>query len=156
MGSLVVRILGAIGAATLSVAMLGSGIASADALTGQAYSDAAAKISGWNGTPVIATVTGNQVATDECIVTSWQRSLFLDSSGNNDRKNEYLLHLNCNNPLASPGHPGSSATSPQGVQAKKDQEAATNINQNPEFCEKSDDIAQWCKTICNRTGLCEI
>jgi hypothetical protein len=156
MGSLVVRILGAVGAAALSVAMLGSGVASADALTGKNYSDAAEWISGRNGTPVIATVNGSQLEMDDCIITSWHTSIFLDSRGKNGRKNEYLLHLNCNNYLASPGHPGNSSMSPAGIAAQEDQQAAARINKNPEWCEKSDKNAQSCERICNRTGLCEI
>jgi hypothetical protein len=156
MGSLVVRIMGAVGAGALSVAMFGSGVASADALTGKSYSEASAQISKWNGKAVVATVNGDQVEKDDCIVTSWQKSMFLDSSGDNSRSNEYVLHLNCNNPLASPGHPGNSVMAPEGVKAKKDQDAAANINQNPEFCEESDDIAKWCEGVCERTGLCEI
>ena len=64
-------------------------------MTGKSYSDAAAKISGWNGEAVIATVTGNQLEMGDCIVTSWQKSMFLDSLGEDSRSNEYLLHLNC-------------------------------------------------------------
>jgi hypothetical protein len=156
MGSLVVRIVGAVGAAILSVAMLGSGVASADALTGKTYDEASGMISGWHGEPVIGTVSGDQLATDDCIVTSWQKSMFLNSSGDNSRSNEYVLHLNCNNRLASPGHPGNSLATPQGAAAKKDQRAAANINKNPAYCEQSDDIAQWCETVCKRTGLCEV
>jgi hypothetical protein len=156
MGSWVVRILGAVGAGILSMTILGSGVASADALTGQTYDDASAKISEWNGTPVIGTVSGDQLQKGDCIVTSWQRSIFLDSSGDNTRPREYRLSLNCNNHLASPGNPGNSAMAPEGVKAKKDQTAAENINEDPAFCEKSDAIAQWCKAVCNRTGLCEV
>jgi hypothetical protein len=156
MGRLVVRILGAVGAAALSVAMFGAGVASADALTGKTYSDAAAQISEWNGEAVIGTVSGDQLRTDDCIVTSWQKSMFLDSSGDNSRSGEIVVHLNCNTYLATPGHPGNSLMTPQGAQAKKDQRAADTINKNPEYCDESDEIAQWCEKVCNRTGLCEI
>jgi len=156
MGSLVVRIVGAIGAATLSATVFGYGVASADALTGQTYDEASATISGWHGQPVIGTVSGDQLATDNCIVTSWQKSMFLDSSGDNSRPNEYVLHLNCNNLLASPGHPGNSLMTPEGTAAKKDQKAAANISKNPAYCEQSDEIAEWCAKLCKRTGLCEV
>ena len=53
----------------------------------------------------------------------------------NTRSNEYLLALNCNNHVATPGHPGNSVMTPEGAQAKKDQEAAANINKNPACCE---------------------
>jgi hypothetical protein len=156
MGSLVVRILGAVGAATLSVAMFGPGVAAADALVGKTYSDAAASISEWNGEAVIGTVSGDQLEMSDCIVTSWQKSMFLDSLGEDSRSNEYLLHLNCNNYLASPGHPGNSVMSPEGLKAKNDQKFAESINKNPEWCTQNDRNAQKCEAICKRTGLCEI
>ena len=93
MGSLVVRILGAVGAAILSVTMLGSGVASADPLIGKTYSDAAAFIAKYNGKPVIGTVSGDQLQTGDCVVTSWHKSMFLDSSGRNARRDEWLLSL---------------------------------------------------------------
>lgn len=155
--SLKVRILGAVVAAILSVAVLGSGIAWADALIGQTYDDAAAMISSkWNGKAVIGTVNGDQLQTGDCIVTGWHKSKFLDASGKNRRTDEIVLHLNCNNRLASPGHPGNSSMSPDGVTAKKDEAAAANINKNPQFCKQSDAVMQWCQKVCNRTGLCEV
>jgi hypothetical protein len=163
MGSLVVRILGAVGAAILSVTMLttlGSGVASADKwkfeLTGMTYSGASSAISGRKGTPVIGTVSGNQLATDDCIVTSWHKSIFLDASGRNSRSTDYVLNLNCNNKLASPGNPGNSVMSPEGVAAKKDQQTAAKINKNPAWCQTSDELAQYCERVCKRSGLCEI
>ena len=150
------RVLSVFVAAILAAFLFGSGVASADQLTGQTYQDAKGKISGWNGEAVIATVSGDQVDTDKCVVTSWQKSTFLDADGRNTRSNEFLLHLNCNNSVASPGNPGYSALSPEGVKAKKDQQSAASINKNPEFCQKSDDVAKWCENVCKRTGLCEI
>lgn len=157
MCSLIARIVGVVGAAIVSVTLFGNGVASADALIGLTYDQAVATIaSKWNGKAVIGTVSGDQVPKEDCIVTSWQNSIFLDSDGTNSRKDEILLHLNCNNRLASPGHPGNSSMSPEGVTAKKDQEAAASINKDPEFCEESDEIAEWCQKVCSRTGLCEI
>ena len=156
MGSLVVRILSVVGAILFSVTMLGSGIASADPLVGKTYSDASAFIAKYNGKPVIATVIGSELATDDCVVTSWHMSKFLNSSGRNARGDEWLLSLNCNNRLAAPGSPGNSAMSPEGVQAIKQQQAAANINKDPTFCYKRDVDLQWCKEICKQTRLCEI
>jgi hypothetical protein len=156
MGRLFVTILGAVSAAAFSVAMFASGVASADAFAGKTYSDAAATISGWGGTPVIATVSGDQLVMDDCIVTSWHKSNFLNASGVNDRRAEYLLHLNCNSRLASPGHPGNSSMSEQGLAAKKDEQAAATINKAPKICEKDDKFAAWCKRVCERTKLCEV
>jgi hypothetical protein len=160
MSSLVVRVLGAIGAATLCVALVGSGVASAEDLTGKTFSDAKATIAGLNGKAVIATVNGDQLQMDDCVVTSWQKSMFLDSSGNNNRSNEYRLHLNCNAVLAAPGHPGNSVATPDGIRAKKqateDQQSAEKINQNPEWCHESDENLKACASVCKRSGLCEI
>lgn len=156
MGSLVVRILGVVGAAALSVTMFGSGVASADALTGKTYSDASAWISQRNGTPVIATVSGSQLETDDCIVTSWSKGGFLNSRGRADRRGEYYLHLNCNNNVASAGHPGNSAMTPEGIKAKKEQKTAANINKNPAWCRKNEENLANCVKFCDRTGLCEV
>ena len=156
MGSLIVRILGSVGAVILSVTMLGSGVASADALTGKSYDDAAGYISGRNGNPVVGTMSGNQVQTGDCIVTSWHMSNFLNSSGENDRRSDYVLNLNCNNPVASPGNPGNSVMSPEGAAAKIEQQTAINISKNPAWCEDSESRMQRCEAICKRTGLCEI
>ncbi|WP_155948760.1 hypothetical protein [Mycobacterium sp. URHB0044] len=145
------------GAALLSVAVLGSSVASAaDGLTGSSYSEAAAWISSHSGTPVVGTVSGDQVEKGNCIVVSWHKSMFLDSSGDNTRGNDYVLNLNCYNPLASPGQPGNSAMSPAGVKAKEEQKQAASIDKNPAWCETSDSRLKWCQGVCNRTGLCEI
>src|SRR5882757_363474 len=109
MASLVVRIMAVVGGAMVSVALFGSGDASAsDGLTGKTYDFASSYISENNGTPVVGTVSGDQLATGDCIVASWHRSTFLNSSGENDRKKDFVFNLNCNNPIASPGKPGNS------------------------------------------------
>lgn len=156
MGSLVVRILGAVGAAILSVTVFGSGVASGDPYTGKTYDEAAATISKYNGNAVIGAVNGDQLATGDCIVTSSHKSKFLNSSGKNDRAKDIVLNLNCNNKVAEPGHPGNSAMSPQGLKAKKDIQAAATINKNPALCQKSEDFATWCEVVCKRSGLCEV
>ncbi|MCP9275291.1 hypothetical protein [Mycolicibacterium arenosum] len=156
MGAFLTRILGAVGAALLSVTMLGAGVASADPLNGQSYDDAAAKITGWRGTPVVSTVSGNQLAKGDCIVTSWHKSTFRDASGDNTRPNDYLLSLNCNNYVAAPGKPGNSAMTPEGIKAKKDLTAAESIDKNPAWCQTSEKRLEWCEAICASTGRCEV
>jgi len=157
MGSLIVRILGVVGAVMLSVIVFGSGVAAAkDYYVGQTYDQAAANIAKYNGTPVIGAVNGDQLVTGDCVVTSSYKSPFLNSSGVNDRAGDVVLNLNCNRRVAEPGHPGNSVASPQGAQAKKDKQAAANINKNPAVCEKSEDFATWCKVVCKRSGLCEV
>jgi hypothetical protein len=151
----IMRITGAVGAAAVLMAVFASGVASADPYAGQTYADAQAKIGKRNQTAVIATVSGGQLATDDCIVVSSSQSTFLDASGNGPDR-EVLLNLNCNAAVAAPGKPGNSVMTPQGQQAKKDQKSAANINKNPQLCEKSDEYLAWCERICSRTGLCEI
>jgi len=76
-------------AMTVMAMGFGSGIASAaDPLIGKKYSDASSWISRRNGTPVVATVSGSQLALDDCIVVSWSKGGFLNSRGKNDRRNE--------------------------------------------------------------------
>lgn len=156
MGRLAVQILGAVGAVVVSVSMFGSGVASADPYTGKTYDEAAAAISKYNGNAVIGAVSGDQLATGDCIVTSSHKSSFLNSSGENDRARDVVVNLNCNNKVAEPGHPGNSAMSPQGMKAKKDIQAAATINKNPALCQKDEDYAKWCEVVCRRSGLCEI
>lgn len=158
MGSLTVRVLSVVGAALLSVMMFGSGVAAAKGpvLIGKTYSDATAVLAKWGATPVIATVSGDQLATDDCIVTNFQKSSFLNAAGKNTRTNEYLLHLNCNNRVAQPGKPGNSAMSEEGEKEKQNQKYAIAISKNPAVCDKSDVNMEWCKKICSETGLCEV
>lgn len=156
MRSFVLRTLAVAGTFTIS-SLLGSGLASgADPFVGKTYSEASAAISQRNGTPVVATVSGSALELNDCIVTSWSQSIFLDSDGANNRWREYRLNLNCNNPVATPGHPGNSAMTPQGLEAKKEQEEAAQINKNPAWCEKSDKNMNYCVGVCDRTGECEI
>ncbi len=156
MARLVVRILSAVGAAMLSVTILGSGVASADGLTGKTYNEAAAYISGQKGKAVVGAVSGDQLEKSDCIVTSWHKSIYLDASGRNTRSNEYVFALNCNNYLASPGNPGNSAMTPEGAKAKAEQQQAASINKSPAWCQTSDTRLKWCEGVCKRTGLCEI
>jgi hypothetical protein len=156
MGSLVVRILSAVGAAVLFVTVFASGIAAADPYAGITYDAAAAKISGWKGTPVVGSVSGGLLERGDCIVTSSHKSNFLDASGDNARSTEVVLNLNCNNYVASPGHPGNSAMSPEGVKAKADQQFVTNVNKNPAWCEQDDAHMSRCEKVCKRTAGCEI
>ena len=149
------RMTGAVVSATVSVAVFGFGVASADPYAGQTYGDAKGQIASMHQTAVIATVSGDRVATDDCIVVSSAKSSFLDSSGDG-RDNEILVNLNCNEGIAAPGKPGNSAMSPAGQQAKKEQKAATNISKDPAYCQQSDDVLAWCQELCAKTGLCEV
>ena len=76
-------------------------------------------------------MSGDQLQTGDCIVTSWHKSIYLDASGDNRRKNEYVFALNCNNHVASPGNPGNSAMTPEGAKAKAEQQQAASIDRAP-------------------------
>jgi hypothetical protein len=149
------RVLVVVCGALLTLTALGSSPASADPYVGKTYAEAASKISERNGKPVVATVSGSQLSTDKCIVVSWTKSIFRDSSGDS-RRREFLLNLNCNRALASPGHPGGSIMTPEGRQGKKDEAAAASITKNPAVCQRSENHAKWCARVCTATGLCEV
>jgi hypothetical protein len=151
----ILRVIGVVVAAMLITNIANSAVASADALVGKTYADAQKEIADWNANPKVATVSGSRLALDDCIVVSWQKSMFRDSSGDGPT-NDILVNLNCNSSVATPGHPGNSAMSPQGKQSKKDDEDAQYINDHPETCETSEDAAKYCESLCNRTGLCSV
>ena len=141
--------------AAISAAALGPGVASADVYAGMTYADAKSRIASMHQKAVIATVSGDQVATDDCIVVSSMNSMFLDASGEGPDK-EVLVNLNCTAPVAAPGKPGNSAASPEGRKALKERQAAHNISKNPAWCNEDPKRLEACKQICDRTGLCEV
>jgi hypothetical protein len=148
----IVRMIVAVGAAAISVIMFGVGVASADELTNVTYADASAKISEWNMTAVIATVVGDQLSTDDCTVTRWQKA----RPGEVNGQWKVLLSLNCNQGLASAVSPGSSLASPEGRQAKADQDMALQIKAEPARCTLDEPTMEYCRQICKHTGLCEV
>lgn len=152
------RVLGLLIAPVLVVTgiSIGAGVASAaDPLIGRKYSDAAAWVSR-RGTPVVATVSGSQLPLDDCIVVSWSRGGFLNSRGRDDRRNHYYLNLNCNNAVASPGHPGNSVMTPEGARGKRQRDNAKLIAQKPERCYKDEKTLENCRKICESTRLCKV
>lgn len=114
-------------AAGVIVGFLGPPVASADALTGKTYAEAAQKIAQWNSEAEIVTVVGTQLPIDECIVTSWAKSSRIDVAHKIPHANRrygwphqrirhavHLLHLDCNEALARPGNPGGSQATSRG------------------------------------------
>lgn len=143
-------------AAAVMLVGLGPGMAAAaDPLVGKKYSDASSWISRRNGVPVVATVSGSQLALDDCVVISWSKGGFLNSRGKNDRRNEYYVHLNCNNTVASPGHPGNSVMTPEGAKRKAQERTAARLNERPEQCQRSESMLESCRRFCKNTGLCK-
>ncbi|WP_328361024.1 hypothetical protein OG976_09500 [Mycobacterium sp. NBC_00419] len=146
----------AVACVLFAAAALGVGAANAAGpdYSGQTYADASKQISRGGSTPVIASVVGDQLSTDDCMVESSSKATNLDSSGRS-RGSEILLHLNCNQALAAPGKPGNSAASPGGQKAKQQQERdAANVrylNAHPAYCTAN---AADCKEMCDKAGGC--
>ncbi len=67
----------------------------------------------YKATPVLATVSGDQLPLDDCIVTSWTKSSAVSALGENTGA-KVLLNVNCNAKVAQAGVPGNSAMTPQG------------------------------------------
>lgn len=143
-----------VASALIAAVLLGSGTASA-AFSGKTYAVAAASITSNGGKVAIATVIGDQLPTDECIVTGDKKASNLDSSGSS-RGYLILLDLNCNRPLAGPGKPGNSAASATGAEAKKVMGwiDAWNKGSGIGSCIGSADKAQWCLAQCDKYGTC--
>jgi hypothetical protein len=121
---------GACGAAAVALTMVGGGVANADdQIVGQYYKDAKARIGQMGLTPVVATTVGDRKDWDNCIVTSANKSSFLDGSGNK-AGNEMMVNLNCYSKYGTALWPGYSLQSPEGrkmweadMAAKKQKEA---------------------------------
>jgi hypothetical protein len=140
------RVAAVIAATAFSIAMSGSGIAAADGISGQTYKKAAEYLGSEGAKVVVATVVGDKLPMDDCIVTHWKAS--------NTDKSKFLVYLNCNEAVATAGAPGNSAQTPEGRAAKLDAKRAKNITEHPEICETSAAATDWCTQLCARTGLC--
>ncbi|TPG34221.1 hypothetical protein [Mycolicibacterium hodleri] len=137
--------------AIAALATFGSGISAAkDPYVDQTYAYAAGKISERGGVPVVATIVGDQLSTDDCIVTSWRKATYA-STDNFDHGKDYLFALNCSAKLAS-GSPGNSIMSPEGQAQKKIEDRAAAYNAKPSRCESS---LESCQKFCEKNaGLC--
>lgn len=130
-------IAGAVGAIAVSMSMVGAGVAAADPYAGQTYGDASSAISSYGQTAIIAGRVGSLLPDSECIVTRSQQAPWTSGANFVPVTDTVLLYLNCNQTLAGPGVPGNSAASPEGRQAKKDQEAYV-------WKSTTEEGAQWC------------
>lgn len=140
------------------IGLIGAGwaIAKKPPYVGQTYAKAAAKILSNNQTPMIRTVIGGELATDDCIVTNAQKS--------KSRKRTWLLDLNCTHLVASPGHPGNSVTTPQGKVAHDRQVRADNWDKQVAaylaggtkvpWCGRNESHTTTCNDFCARHGIC--
>ncbi|CAN5393375.1 hypothetical protein BH09ACT8_BH09ACT8_45550 [soil metagenome] len=147
--SVIVRVVGVVVAAlVLLIAASGLSTATTDPLIGKTYKEASGKVAGWGGTSVIETVIGSRLQSDDCIVSTWQKSSFIDIAGTK-RNGEFRFNLNCNETVAAPGRPGNSVASPEGKTAKENIQTAA-------WCSKPAQAnyagcAGWCT---NHEGMC--
>ncbi|KDF00735.1 hypothetical protein Y900_017785 [Mycolicibacterium aromaticivorans JS19b1 = JCM 16368] len=132
----------------LTAFSFGGGIAGAvPDWSGQAYGKASKEISQYGYTAAIASVVGDQVPLDDCLITRSSKASKLNSSGRSPGT-EILLHLDCFGKLAEPGKPGNSAASPEGRQTKNDLLQLEYFNINPDKCAKPLDV--YCKMMCTK------
>lgn len=107
---------GAVGAAAVSMALFGGGVAAADDYADQTYADASAAASVAGQTVIVASRAGARLAQDDCIVTNSQVAPFLH--GRTHVTDTVLFNLNCNGGYATATNPGASLGSPGGREAK--------------------------------------
>jgi len=127
-----------VGATGVSMALAGSGVATADEYAGQTYADASSALSGANLKGVIATRVGGALPDGQCVVTRSEKAPWIKGNKFGAVTDTVLLYLNCNATVASATSPGNSAASPEGraaiaaanAAAAQDQAtAAANQNQ---------------------------
>jgi hypothetical protein len=115
-------ILGGGVAASVSLALLGSPMASADDYAGQTYADASKAISDSGSTAVVGTRFGDKLSQDECIVVGSAAPSFVRPMTTDvyfeTVTSEVRLNLNCAGGYATATNPGASIASPEGREAK--------------------------------------
>ena len=111
---------------------------------GQTYADAASSIKGSGGTPVIASRIGEYLPTEQCEVTASRK-------GQAGGKSAVLLNLNCSD-TAINGHPGFSATSPEGQKVMAARAQADKMSQD--YANKSADYVPYCASNAAATQDC--
>jgi thiamine monophosphate kinase len=68
----------------------------------------------------VSTTVGTALQQGDCVVSN-QAMRSAVAFGREYKGSKLLLSLNCNDTVASAGHPGNSAASPEGREAKKEQ-----------------------------------
>ena len=116
----------AIGAAAIPVAILATGVASADDYVGKSYADVQTALSGAGMKGVIATRSGDTQPDDKCVVTSSEKAPWIKGDKFAAVTDTVLLNLNCSATVATATDAGNSAASPEGraaIQAAQQQAA---------------------------------
>lgn len=115
---------GALGAASVSMALLGAGVASADdAVVGQTFADAKSALSQQGLSAQVSTTVGDRKDWDACIVTSATKAPGIDGFG--DQRNGVMnVNLNCYATYGTALWPGLSIASPEGREMRDADQAA--------------------------------
>lgn len=122
----------ALGAASVPLGGLASGVAAADDYAGQKYSDVQSSLADAGMKGVVATRDGDSPSDDDCVVTRSENAHWHKGDDFAPVTDTVLLNLNCNAGVATAKAPGNSAGSPEGraaiaaakQQAEKDQQQA--------------------------------
>jgi hypothetical protein len=132
------------------VILFGSGSAGAyNDYVGRTYEQAATSIKNRGKYAVIATRQGSYLPTEKCVVV-----------GDRYQGNNVLLDLNCNDVVATPGHPGNSVASPTGSRAQLMRDRANRFSENyakavaageQPYCGKE---PAWCQAVCKESDKC--
>jgi hypothetical protein len=118
-----IRIVGGTSLVATSVALAGAGVASASpSVVGMTFDKAQEAVQNAGLTAEVSTTTGTALPQSECMVVN-QVVRAAVNFGREYTPAKVLLSLNCNAIVATPGHPGNSVASPEGLEAKQQQEA---------------------------------
>lgn len=120
---------GAVGAAAVSMALFGTGVAAADDYAGETYADASSAAGDAGMTVVVAGRVGDKLSQDDCLVTRSQVAPFASANDGIHYDSQIQFYLNCNGGVASATTPGNSAASPTGretIAAQQEAEAQQN------------------------------
>jgi hypothetical protein len=134
---LIVLGVSAVGAATASMALFGTGVAFADDYAGQSYSDASSAASDAGVAVTIASRVGT-LPDDQCTVARSQNAPFIQSDFVTHDSASVQFFLNCTAAYATATTPGASLGTPEGRAAKSaadeeeaEAEAKAAAEQNP-------------------------
>lgn len=127
---------GLLTASVISVCASGAAWA-ADPLVGKTYAEATDVINKWKGHVVVASVIGDQLTRDKCIVSAWKKDT---------KSGKFALSLYCDGAVAQGGDAGRSAASPEGRAAKQHENNVTYLRENPDVCaQMKADHPDWFK-----------
>ncbi|ULE35301.1 hypothetical protein [Mycobacterium sp. IDR2000157661] len=129
--------IGAVVSAAAAMALLGTATAAANDYVGQTFEDASEAMDEDGVDPIVATVVGDQLPEDDCIVTNAFDAPFLRGVGDDFEysEDEVLVSLNCAGAYATATNPGTSVAHPLGREAKSEAEEEAAEAEEQELAE---------------------